>query len=178
MRRIATVIAAAAIVATMAPAAQAGGGGCHDDQSSEGTGTRVALKDFCFAPTVIHVRPGATVTWENVDDAPHTVTGMPGTFDSDDLKLGDKFTHTFAEAGTYAYYCVVHRRMAGAVVVAGDISKAGLVSGSGPTGDAGSASTPAGSKRAGSSAALPITALAIAIPLAAGLGFGAGRRAW
>jgi plastocyanin len=184
MRRIAIVIGAAALIAAGAPAARAGGGGCHEDQSSQGTGTKVTLKQLCFAPTVTHIQPGETVTWTNSDDLPHTITGMPGTFDSDELRLGETFKHTFPDAGTYAYYCVLHRRMAGAVVVAGETSKTSPRTGSGETGTGstdtsrGSTDTTslAGSKSSGSSSALPISALAIAIPAAAGLGFGAGRR--
>jgi plastocyanin len=177
MGRIAIVIAAAALSVGGVPVADAGGGGCHRDESTQATGTQVGLSELCFNPTIIHIRPGQTVTWHNKDDVIHTVTGMPGTFDSDDLSLGQTFAHTFTEPGAYAYYCVLHRRMAGAVVVDGDITKAGLVSGStGTGGGGGTSSTPEGAKASASSAVLPITALLIAIPVAAGLGFGAGRR--
>lgn len=78
--------------------------------------------DECYLPPRVEVAAGATVTWENVDFAAHTVTaGAPGRatgeFDSDIILGGGSFGHTFVEAGEYPYYCVVHPWMAGSVVV-------------------------------------------------------------
>ncbi|WP_435195479.1 plastocyanin/azurin family copper-binding protein [Natronomonas sp. EA1] len=86
---------------------------------------------FAFEPSVVHVKPGATVTWEMVDSV-HTVTAyhadngkpnrMPPTatpFDSGMLSEGDTFEHTFDSEGVYDYYCLPHEGMGmvGSVVV-------------------------------------------------------------
>ena len=83
----------------------------------------------CFIPNPVTIDIGDTVTWENVDTAAHTVTsgtavqGLDGVFDSSLLmaKMGDvvkTFSHTFDDAGTYDYFCMVHPWMAGSVIVA------------------------------------------------------------
>jgi predicted secreted protein with PEFG-CTERM motif len=67
---------------------------------------------------------GGTVTWENVDNAAHTVTsgspadGPDGVFDSSLIMAGGAtFSHTFDDVGTYDYFCMVHPWMQGSVIV-------------------------------------------------------------
>ncbi|MDE1877968.1 MAG: cupredoxin domain-containing protein [Thaumarchaeota archaeon] len=84
----------------------------------------VAAKN-CFSPNPLNVTPGTTVTWKNTDTVSHYVTsGQPsdnttGTvFDSGNLiKPGGTFQFTFANAGTYDYFCTVHPWMTGQVIV-------------------------------------------------------------
>ena len=78
----------------------------------------------CFDPNPVTIAMGGTVTWENVDNAAHTVTsgtavqGPDGEFDSSLIMAGGaSFSHTFDAAGTYDYFCMVHPWMAGSVVV-------------------------------------------------------------
>jgi len=78
----------------------------------------------CFIPNPVTIDIGDTVTWENVDNAAHTVTsgspadGPDGVFDSSLIMAGGaSFSHTFDDAGTYDYFCMVHPWMAGSVVV-------------------------------------------------------------
>jgi len=77
----------------------------------------------CWDPPVITVNVGATVTWSNDDTAAHTVTsgtaadGPDGVFDSSLFMAGTTFSHTFVEAGTFEYVCMVHPWMAGTVIV-------------------------------------------------------------
>ena len=40
-----------------------------------------------------------------------------GAFDSGNLASGAAYSHTFAQAGTYQYYCVIHPNMKGTIVV-------------------------------------------------------------
>ena len=79
----------------------------------------------CFAPNPLNVAPGTTVTWKNTDTVSHYVTsGKPsdnttGTvFDSGNLiKPGSTYQFTFANAGTFDYFCTVHPWMTGQVIV-------------------------------------------------------------
>jgi len=49
------------------------GGGCHEGMT-RGTGTAIKIVDACFTPTILHVRPGQTVTWVNADPFVHNIT--------------------------------------------------------------------------------------------------------
>ena len=82
----------------------------------------------CFDPNPVTIAMGGTVTWENVDNAAHTVTsgspadGPDGVFDSSLIMapmsgVVKTFSHTFDDAGTYDYFCMVHPWMAGSVIV-------------------------------------------------------------
>jgi amicyanin len=80
---------------------------------------KVSIVDFVFEPEELVVPAGATVTWVNADDVPHTVTSTasPPRFDSKTLRASDTFSYTFDSAGTYDYFCKVHPNMTGKVVV-------------------------------------------------------------
>jgi amicyanin len=81
--------------------------------------TSVAIKAFAFGPLSITVKVGATVTWTNDDQDPHTVTSQNGAgpLKSKTLQNGDKFQYTFTKAGTFDYLCTIHPFMTGTVVV-------------------------------------------------------------
>ena len=77
----------------------------------------VKIDNFSFGPATITVPVGATVIWTNRDDIPHTVVSTDGVFNSKVKDTDEKFSYTFAKAGTYSYYCSVHPKMTGKVVV-------------------------------------------------------------
>jgi plastocyanin len=79
----------------------------------------VKIDNFSFSPTTLTVAPGTTVTWTNRDDIPHTVvsTDDPKAFKSKVLDTDEKFSYTFTKAGTFAYFCSMHPKMTGTVVV-------------------------------------------------------------
>lgn len=79
----------------------------------------VKIDNFSFGPASLTVSVGSTVTWTNRDDIPHTVvsTDDPKVFKSKVLDTDEKFSFTFAKAGTYAYFCSVHPKMTGKVIV-------------------------------------------------------------
>jgi len=79
--------------------------------------TVVKITNFTYGPATVTVDVGQTVEWINEDSAQHTATANDGAFKSPDLSQGQKFSHTFTKAGTYAYYCRFHRGMKGTVVV-------------------------------------------------------------
>jgi amicyanin len=85
-----------------------------DDQPS---GTEVKIDNFVFGPQTLTVRVGATVTWTNKDDIPHTTVSTDGVFKSKVMDTEDKFSYKFDKAGTYSYYCTIHPKMTGKVVV-------------------------------------------------------------
>jgi plastocyanin len=77
----------------------------------------VKIDNFSFGPATLSVPVGATVTWTNRDDIPHTVVSTDGVFKSKVLDTDDKFSFTFAKAGTYPYFCSIHPKMTGKIVV-------------------------------------------------------------
>src|SRR5258708_18144509 len=83
----------------------------------------VTVQGFKFAPQSLEVKVGTTVTWTNKDSTVHTVTsGTPsakdGKFDGEVQPGGGTFTFTFAQAGTFAFFCQRHpTSMSGTVVV-------------------------------------------------------------
>jgi amicyanin len=82
------------------------------------TPATVKIANFTFAAPVVTVAPGTTVTWVNEDDIPHTVVAADNkAFRSKVLETGDRFSFTFAAAGTFGYYCSIHPHMTGKVVV-------------------------------------------------------------
>ena len=77
----------------------------------------VKIDNFSFGPQTITVPVGTTVTWINNDDIPHTSVSTEGVFKSKVLDTDEKFSYTFTKAGTYPYYCTIHPKMTGKVVV-------------------------------------------------------------
>ncbi len=81
------------------------------------TGPKVVIDNFSFGPQVITVSAGSTVTWVNQDDTAHTVSSTDKLFSSGALDTGDTFSYRFTTPGTYRYYCMIHPKMTGEVVV-------------------------------------------------------------
>ncbi|WP_162476393.1 cupredoxin domain-containing protein [Nitrososphaera sp. AFS] len=85
-----------------------------------------------FSPNPINVKVGDTVTWTNKDTVEHTVTSGTGASDTNKGKefdsglagptaltaTGKTFSHKFAAAGTFPYFCQLHPAMMGKVIVA------------------------------------------------------------
>jgi Icc protein len=85
------------------------------DQASNDPGVKIS--NFNFDPASLEIPTGTKVTWTNYDDQPHTVTSTQKRFDSPPLDTDGHFSFTFATPGEYAYYCKIHPRMTGKVVV-------------------------------------------------------------
>ena len=77
----------------------------------------------CYSPSSTTISVMDTVEWKNTDTAAHTVTsgsptdGPSGTFDSSLITAGSSFEHTFDQAGSFDYFCMVHPWMVGNVQV-------------------------------------------------------------
>lgn len=77
----------------------------------------VKIDNFSFGPETLTVSVGTTVIWTNRDDIPHTVVSTEGVFKSKVRDTDETFSYTFSKAGTYPYYCSVHPKMTGKIVV-------------------------------------------------------------
>ena len=77
----------------------------------------VKIDNFVFGPQTLTVQVGTTVTWTNSDDIPHTAVSTNGVFKSKVIDTNEKFSYTFTKPGTYSYFCSVHPKMTGKVVV-------------------------------------------------------------
>jgi plastocyanin len=86
-------------------------------EASAGSAAEVKIDNFAFTPGVITVKAGAEVTWINHDDIPHTVDSTQGKFKSTALDTDDKFKFRFTEPGEYPFYCRMHPKMTGKVIV-------------------------------------------------------------
>jgi plastocyanin len=79
---------------------------------------RVEIKDFAFNPQTLTVKSGEKITWINRDEEPHTVVSVGKKFKkSTALDTDDTFTLTAGAPGTYTYFCSVHPKMTGTIVV-------------------------------------------------------------
>ena len=81
------------------------------------SGNAVSISDFAFSPASITVPAGTKITWTNNDSVAHTVSSRDGLFDSGSLSSEATFSYTFAQKGTYEYFCKFHSSMNGKVVV-------------------------------------------------------------
>lgn len=77
----------------------------------EGEVVDIALSGTSFSPDDVTITPGTTVRWTNEDGQTHTVT-PDGNNEWSEVTLdevGETFTHTFEDVGTFDYYCTPHR---------------------------------------------------------------------
>jgi Icc protein len=80
-------------------------------------GHEIGIDNFSFNPGASAVPTGAKVTWTNHDDIPHNVISTDKNFASPVLDTDQQFSFTFDKPGTYPYYCSIHPKMTGKVVV-------------------------------------------------------------
>jgi len=77
----------------------------------------VKIDNFTFTPAELHVKVGTEVTWVNKDDIPHNVISEDKSFKSKVMDTDEKFTFTASNPGTYTYFCGIHPKMKGRLVV-------------------------------------------------------------
>lgn len=99
-------------LATVAPAKPA-----RAAPSPVGSGPQIGIENFNFVPADITVPVGATVTWTNHDDVPHTATSSQSAFDSKTLDPDGTYSFTFDKPGTYTYFCAIHPFMTARITV-------------------------------------------------------------
>lgn len=79
--------------------------------------TEVKIDNFVFSPAVVTVKLGTEVTWINKDDIPHTVDSTDGKFKSAALDTDEKFQFRPTATGEYSFYCRMHPKMTGKIIV-------------------------------------------------------------
>jgi plastocyanin len=86
---------------------------------SAGAGqNKIEIKDFAFNPQTVTVKSGQKITWINRDEEPHTIVSVEKQFKkSSALDTDQEFTITAGAPGTYTYFCSVHPKMTGTIVV-------------------------------------------------------------
>ncbi len=77
----------------------------------------VKIQNFAFSPTPLTVQVGDTVTWTNMDTAPHNAVADNGGFKTADMQQGQSASVTVTTPGTYTYICTIHPRMMGTLIV-------------------------------------------------------------
>jgi plastocyanin len=86
-------------------------------QEKPASAAEVKIDNFSFGPAAITISVGTNVTWTNRDDIPHTVVSTDKVFKSKVLDTDEKFSFTFTKAGEYPYFCSIHPKMTGKVIV-------------------------------------------------------------
>lgn len=109
------LILAVSVAAVVGPAR--GATSTSPTPTASGPTTQVNIDNYAFKAPTVTIIVGSTVVWKNLDDDPHTVTAVDGSFDSKGLAQGDTFAYRFDKPGQYAYYCKVHPMMRGTVIV-------------------------------------------------------------
>jgi plastocyanin len=114
----------------------------------------VDIRGFAYSPREITVRAGEAVSWTNRDREPHDAEAFDGSFKTRALERGESDSVTFANAGTFRYFCSIHPPsqfpdFTGTVRVVGP-GGAGETSAAG--GDAGGAAVAGGEAQAGEQA--------------------------
>jgi plastocyanin len=93
-------------------------GEMKDASSSGASQNRIEIKDFAFNPQTITVKSGEKITWINRDEEPHTVVSVEKQFKkSSALDTDQTYTIVAGVPGTYSYFCSVHPKMIGTIVV-------------------------------------------------------------
>ena len=77
----------------------------------------VVVDNFSFAPGTASISVGSTITWTNHDDVPHNIVATERQFKSPVLDTGEQFSHRFDAPGSYMYFCSLHPKMTGRIMV-------------------------------------------------------------
>ncbi len=75
----------------------------------------IAIKGMKFDPAELSVAVGDTVTFTNMDRAPHTGSAKDGSFETGKLAKDQSASVTIAAAGEFAYFCKIHPSMKGVI---------------------------------------------------------------
>ena len=101
--------------ATASEAPSAGPSIAASLEPSPATGALTVTIEGNKLPAVT-AKVGETITWQNLDARPHTVTPDDGSF-SGSVPAGSTFSHAFDSAGTFPYHCNIHPSMTGTITI-------------------------------------------------------------
>ena len=71
-----------------------------------------------FHPQGIHIGPGQSVTWTNVDVVQHTATAADGSWDTGPINPGNTATLQFFDVGRWDYLCGFKPALRATLIVA------------------------------------------------------------
>jgi plastocyanin len=71
----------------------------------------VDMRGFEYFPRDLTIDTGASVTWKNSDNVPHTATENDKAWDTGVIGKNDESSLTFDTPGDYEYYCTIHPSM-------------------------------------------------------------------
>jgi plastocyanin len=118
MKRTSWILGLAAVAILIAGAAgRSTNFGPATAQEKKAAETPIKIDNFTFTPGTITVPVGSTVRWTNHDDIPHNVVSDDKSFKSKAMDTDENFSYTFTKPGTYPYFCSIHPKMTGKVVV-------------------------------------------------------------
>jgi 3',5'-cyclic AMP phosphodiesterase CpdA len=86
-------------------------------ESAASAALDISIDNFSFSPATTSVPVGATITWTNRDDIPHNIVSSEQRFKSPVLDTDGRFSYRFDDAGAYPYFCALHPKMTGRVIV-------------------------------------------------------------
>ncbi len=107
-------------VAVLAGLALSSGSGNDEDATPtvlDELAVTIEIIGFQYRPPNLSVPVGATVTWVNLDVAPHDSEARDGTWETDLLQRDEESVITFDEPGTWEYYCTIHPYMTATLTV-------------------------------------------------------------
>jgi len=102
--------------ATNTPTPQSQSAPAGGDSSSNEV-VQISIDNFAFTPQTLTIKKGTGVAWTNHDDIPHTVDHDDHIFASSVLDTNQKFQYAFKDPGKFSYYCRLHPKMTGTVIV-------------------------------------------------------------
>jgi plastocyanin len=78
----------------------------------------IGIDNFNFSPRELTVPRGTKVTWINNDDVPHLIVNVQSRFkQSPVLDTDQRFSATLSKPGAYDYFCSLHPKMQGRIIV-------------------------------------------------------------
>src|SRR5256885_2133490 len=78
----------------------------------------IGIDNFNFTPPQLTVKNGTTVTFINKDDVPHLIVNVQNKFKASPvLDTDQRFNTTLTKPGTYDYFCSLHPKMVGKIIV-------------------------------------------------------------
>jgi Icc protein len=82
------------------------------------TANQIGIDNFAFTPSPLAAKAATTVTWINKDDVPHLIVNTQyKSKQSAVLDTDQRFSATLTKPGTYDYFCSLHPKMPGKIIV-------------------------------------------------------------